>query len=392
MSAKDSTNISELTITLKTFFGFEEVLKEELEEMGYTQIEILNRAVQIKGTWADVYSLNYTCRCAISVLVQLASFRIEKEEDLYKKASKIDWTELFDADKTFAVKGAIFSTIFRHSQYPFLLVKDAIVDQFREKGMDRPNVQVKAPQVMFDLYIREKEVVISLNTSGAPLFHRGYRESVGDAPLNEVVAAGLIRMSGWDRKTPFYDPFCGSGTLLIEAAMLALDMPAAIERTHFAFKNFRNFDHQLWTDLTENTWTRPNTMEVEIAGSDSSADMMMKAKRNLRGLGLARWVEVKPDAFLESKKPFENGMIVTNPPYGERMGVEVEELYDELGTWLKHSMTGFTAWIISSNDEALKKIGLKPSKKIKVFNGDLECSFRKFDLFDGSKKDQVTMD
>jgi putative N6-adenine-specific DNA methylase len=387
MKSIDEQVNGELTITLKTFFGFENVLKEELEEMGYTQIEVLNRAVQVKGTWADVYSLNYTCRCAISVLVQLAHFRIDKEEDLYKKALKIDWVSIFDPNKTFAVKGAIFSTIFRHSQYPFLLVKDAIVDSFRDKGFDRPNVQVKAPQVMFDLYIREKEVTISLNTSGAPLFHRGYRDSVGDAPLNEVVAAGLVRMSGWDRKTPFYDPFCGSGTLLIEAAMLALGMPAAIERTHFAFKNFKNFDAQLWSDLTENTWTRPASMDVEIFGSDQSAEMMMKAKRNLRGLGLARWIEVKPEAFSEMKKPFEKGFIVTNPPYGERMGDEIEELYDELGTWLKHEMSGYTAWVISSNGDALKKIGLRPTRKVKVFNGDLECSFRKFELFEGSKKD-----
>lgn len=388
MNMQDKSQKSTYTITLKTFFGLEEVLKGELEEMGYSDITVLNRAVQMEGTLKDVYYLNYWCRCAISILVQIEKFRIKDEQDLYKKAAKIDWTSYFDEKKTFAVKGAIFSQLFRHSQYPYLLVKDAIVDQFRDQGKERPNVQVKTPQVLFDLYIRENEVTISLNTTGAPLFQRGYRDSVGEAPLNEVVAAGLLRMTEWDKKTPLYDPFCGSGTILIEAAMMALNMPPAIERQHFAFKNFKNFDAELWASITDNAYERPAELPVQIFGSDKSAEMMMKAKRNLRGLGLARWIDVKPDAFQDSKKPFEKGMVITNPPYGERMGEEVEEMYDEFGTWIKHELTGFTCWVISSNQEAFKSIGLRPERKIKLFNGDLECSFRKFSIYEGSKKDQ----
>lgn len=390
MSKPDKSQNSTFIITLKTFFGLEEVLKGELEEMGYSNIQILNRAVQMEGTLEDVYKLNYWSRCAISVLVQIAKFKIKDEQDLYKKASKIDWTSYFDERKTFAVKGAIFSQLFRHSQYPYLLVKDAIVDQFRDLGRERPNVQVKTPQVLFDLYIRENEVTISLNTTGAPLFQRGYRDSVGEAPINEVVAAGLLRLAEWDKKTPLYDPFCGSGTILIEAAMMALNMPPAIERQHFAFKNFKNFDADLWSSITENAYERPNELPVQLFGSDKSAEMMMKAKRNLRGLGLARWIEIKPDAFQDSKKPFENGMVITNPPYGERMGEEMEEMYDEFGTWIKHELTGFTCWVISSNQDAMKSIGLRPERKIKLFNGDLECTFRKFSIYEGSKKDQYS--
>lgn len=385
--ADNNDNPDQVILTLKTFFGLEEVLKEELLEMGYTDIQVLNRAVQFQGTWSDVYYLNLHVRTAIAVLVQIASFRIDKEEDLIKKASRIDWSLYFSNDKTFAVKGAIFSKIFRHSQYPFLLVKDAIVDHFRDKKEPRPNVQLKAPQVMFDLYIREREVTISLNTSGAPLFQRGYRDSVGEAPLNEVVAAGMLRLSGWDKKTNLYDPFCGSGTILIEAALMAADVPPAIERQHFAFKNFNNFDSVLWNTLVEEGQKRIVDLPCEIFGSDKNEDMMMKAKRNLRGVGLARLVDVKPESFQDMKKPFESGMIITNPPYGERMGSGIEEMYDELGTWFKHEMTGFTCWVISSNEEAFKCIGLRPERKIKVFNGDLECSFRKFTIYDGSKKD-----
>ena len=189
--------------------------------MGYDKIEFLNRAVRISGSWEDVYFLNLYIRCAISILVEIEHFFIKSEDDLYKKAAGIYWNEIFSANKTFAIKGAVFSTIFKNTHYPFLVLKDAIVDCFRETQNERPNIDLKKPQVLFDLYIKENEVTISVNTSGLPLFQRGYREEVGEAPLNEVVAASLIRQSGWDRTTTFMDPFCGSGTILIEAAFLA---------------------------------------------------------------------------------------------------------------------------------------------------------------------------
>ncbi len=215
-----------ITIVVKTFFGLEDALQEELVELGFLESEKLNRAVRLKGTWKDVYFLNLHLRCALSILVELRTFQIREENDLYKEASRIDWHTLFNVDKTFAVKGAVNSTLFNHSHFPFLLVKDAIADVFRKETGERPDVNIKTPQVVIDLYVREKEGVISINTSGLPLFHRGYRQSTGDAPLNEVVAAGLIRMSKWDRKSTFIDPFCGSGTLLIEAALLASGIPS----------------------------------------------------------------------------------------------------------------------------------------------------------------------
>jgi putative N6-adenine-specific DNA methylase len=396
MATEDDINKNESTgqliITIKTFYGLEQVLKEELEELGYSDITILNRAVQLAGEWKDVYFMNLHLRCAVSVLVQIAKFRIKDEEDLYKKAFKIDWTQYFDNTKTFAVKGAVFSKLFRHSQYPHFLLKDAIVDKFRDLGMERPDVNVKQPQVVFDLYIQETECIVSLNTSGVPLFQRGYRESVGEAPLNEVVAAGLIRMSGWDKKTDLYDPFCGSGTILIEAAMLAANIPSNIERHHYAFKNFKNFQAEVWDEIYESANKRCASLPCKIMGSDLSQDMMLMAKRNLRGLPVGRFVEVSADDFADVKKPFETGMMITNPPYGERMGTDIPEMYEALGDWMKKEMTGCTCWIISASEEGFKSVGLRPTRKLRLYNGDLECSFRKFEIYAGSKKDRYDDD
>lgn len=379
--------LSENTITLKTFYGLEDVLKSELEEFGYTNVEVLNRAVQVKGTWRDVYFLNLNVRCAISVLVQIASFKIKSEEDLYKKALKINWKEYFSVDKTFAVKGAVFSSIFRHSQYPFLLVKDAIVDTFRKNSNERPNVNVKSPQVLFDVYINNENVTVSLNTSGVPLFQRGYRQSVGEAPLNEVVAAGLIKLSGWNKKEPFIDPFCGSGTLLIEAALIAANIPPCIERFHYAFKNFVNFNPDVWDDIYNKAEKKCNTFEPTILGFDQNPDMVLKAKRNLRGLPIGRFLKVEISDFQSIKElEISSGVMISNPPYGERMGEGLEELYEELGDFMKNKLKGFECWIISSNVSALKSVGLKPSRKMRLFNGDLECSFRRYSIYEGSKK------
>ena len=375
-----------VTITLKTFFGLEEVLKEELIELGYSDVKVLNRAVQITGTWKDVYFLNLHSRCAISVLVEIAKFNIRHEDDLYKKCMKIDWTEFFDIDKTFAVKGAIYSDFFKHSQLPFLLVKDAIADTFRNKYGKRPDVHIKVPQVLFDVYINDSSVTISLNSSGVPLFQRGYRQSAGEAPLNEVVAAGLVRMSGWDRKSTFVDPFCGSGTILIEAAMLAANIPSSIERQHYAFKNFNNYDSQLWDEVYEAANKRCQSLPCKIIGSDITPDMIMKTRRNLKGVAVGRFIETEICSFNELKRPEESGVMVTNPPYGERMGDDIDELYEGIGDWMKNVMQGYSCWIISASEEGFKSVALRPDRKIKLFNGDLECSFRKFTIYEGSKK------
>lgn len=381
--------MADLKLTIKTFYGLEGVLKDELEEHGYDGVELLNRAVSLKANWSDVYYLNVHLRCAISVLVELKSFKLNTERDLYDQAVKFAWEELFTVDKTFAVKGAIHTDIFRHSQYPFLLLKDAVVDRFRDKSGERPDINVKTPQVLLDLYISEDRAVISLNTSGAPLFQRGYRDSVGEAPLNEVVAAGLLRLSGWDRKTDLIDPFCGSGTIAIEAALMAAGLPATMERRHYAFKNLCNFDKELFEAIFERIEKRVKELPCGIYASDSSAEMVTKTRRNLRALPVGRFVHTEVCSFDEVRKRNPQGMIITNPPYGERMGDEIDELYAGIGSWLKHEMSGYTCWIISSNNEALKRIGLKPDSKMRLFNGSLECSFRSYSVFEGKRVEML---
>ena len=379
----------ELIITLKCFFGFEETLKEELLEYGYDQIEILNRAIQIRGTWKDVYYLNLHSRCSISILVEIASFRIKTENDLYQSASKIKWSNIFDVNKTFAVKGAIYSDIFTNTHYPYLLVKDAIVDHFRDKTGDRPNIEIKRPQVLIDVYIRNNQVTISVNTSGNPLFQRGYRNAAGEAPINEVVAASLIRMSGWDRKTNLMDPFCGSGTILIEGALLATGIPSNIERQHYAFKNFKNFDRNLWDEIYDKAIRIVRKLPCKFLGSDISDEMVLKSRRNLREFSFGRFIEISGKPFSEVRKSEEPVFIISNPPYGQRLEIE-EELYAQIGSWLKHEIKEGTACIISSSEEGFKSIGLKHSKKVKVYNGNLDCSFRCYELFEGKRKDSLS--
>jgi putative N6-adenine-specific DNA methylase len=270
----------------------------------------------------------------------------------------------------------------RNTHYPFLLIKDGIVDHFRDNNKERPSIDTKHPKIVIDLYLNDKEGVISVNTSGLPLFQRGYRTSTGIAPINEVVAASLIRLSGWDRKQAFYDPFCGSGTLLIEAALLATGIPSNIERTHYAFKNLANFDADVWDNIYENAPRVVRSLPCSISGSDISDEMVIKARRNLRGFSFGRFIEVSSKDFREITDKNGIEFILTNPPYDERMQLEDEELYQHLGTWMKHTMQEVPTWIISSNKEGFHAIGLKPSKKIEVFNGDIKCSFRRYDTYD----------
>lgn len=379
-----------LKITIKTLFGLEEVLQEELNEMGYESV-ILNRAVQLQGELKDVYYLNLHCRCALSILIEIANFRFRNEKDLYHQAKKINWTDLFDVNKTIAIKGFVKSTLFRHSQYPFLLLKDAIVDVFRDITNCRPDINKDRPQVVLDLHINENMATISMNTSGAPLYQRGYRENVGEAPINEVLAAGLIKLTKWDKKSPLIDPFCGSGTILIEAMLLAANVPSMIERRHYAFKNFKNYDEKLWQEIYDEAYSKMRSIKnlpVMIKGSDISSEMVLKTKRNLRVFPFGRFVETSKASFDELKDlNIESGTMITNPPYGERIGGHIGDLYSEIGDWMKKELNGFDCWVISSSEDGLKAIGLKASSKTKLFNGSLECSFRSFNIYKGSKKE-----
>jgi putative N6-adenine-specific DNA methylase len=381
-----------LVITVKTIYGFEEILQEELNELGYSKVEKGNRSVQLQGNWKDVYRINYLSRLAISVLVEIEQFHIHSEDDLYKQARKIDWTKFFDVGKTFSVKGAVFSKLFNHTNYPILVVKDAIVDTFRDQLGERPNVELKSPQVVIDVYIADKKVVLSLNTSGVPLFQRGYRQQTGEAPMNEVLAAGLLRLSGWDRKSTLIDPMCGSGTIAIEAALWAANIPSLIERNHFAFMNFASFDSAEWEEVRQEGNDRPVQLDFPIIASDMDAAMIRKAQRNARVAPIGKMIQFETAEFTAFDPPEGGGTLIMNPPYGERMGDEVIALYEAVGDTFKQKYAGYSCWVVSSNIDAIKRVGLKPNSKIKVFNGSLECSFRLFEVFEGSLKDKLAPD
>lgn len=383
---KRTKSMDKIKITLKTMYGLEPALMQELSELGYPKAEQLNRAVRIEGTWSDVYFLNMYIRTGLNILVELTSFTFDSKESLYKNVSKIDWPSYFDVSKTFAVKGAVHTDVFPHSQLPLLIVKDAIVDTFRNKLGERPNVELKKPQIMIDAHLSNKTCTISINTSGAPLYQRGYRTETGEAPLNEVVAAGLLFLSGWDRKSALIDPFCGSGTIPIEAALLASGIPPNIERHHFAFKNLVNFDKAAWEKIVEDAPKRPVKLDFPIFASDADQLMVTKAKRNIRALPVSRNVQFQIEDFEKVQLPEGKATLICNPPYGERMGDEIEALYQRMGDWFKTKLAGYECWVISSNEDALKNIGLKPSRKIKLFNGSLECSFRNYSMYEGSKK------
>ena len=379
----------DMQIVAKTFFGFEDLLAEELRTLGAKNVEIGNRIVKFEGNQSFMYKCNIWLRTAISVLMPIETFRFKDEQDLIKKLSFIKYSSYFSVNKTFAVKGAVNSTLFNHSQYPLLLLKDAIADHFRDSFGKRPTVDKGKPNVVFDLHIDENECTVALNSSGAPLFQRGYRKNVGDAPLNEIVAAGLIMRSGWDKKSDLIDPFCGSGTICIEAALMANDMPSMIERKSFGFKHWKDYDVNLFEALQDEIPRRPKKdLKFKIIGSDTDTDMINMARDNARMLPVDNILSFEAKDFRDVTPPSETGMLITNPPYGERLEVEdIEALYGDMGTFFKHKMGGYDCWVLSASVEGLKSVGLKPSKKIRVYNGDLECDFRQYQIFAGKLKE-----
>ena len=363
-------------------------MSQELKDFGYNEHELHNRAISLKGGLKDVYFLNLHLRTAISILLEFEKFSIRTDSELYHKLKKIDWTSIFDLDKTFSVRGAVNSKMFKHSQFPVLVCKDAIVDSFTQKFGERPNVDVKSPDLVFDLHIRDKYVTVSLNSSGVPLYQRGYRSRTGVAPINEVLAAGMVLMTGWRGETDFYDFFCGSGTLLIEAALIANEIPPNIVRKGFAFQKWKNFDEKLWDEIFQAANSRPKReLKSRIIGSDIDAEVIRAARNNIKKLPLGRSIEFQIKSFEDFEPLTDNGILISNPPYGKRINPDhILEMYQGIGDKLKKDFNGFDCWVISSNMEVMKFIGLKPSKKVKLFNGSEECSFRKFEVYQGSKK------
>ena len=379
---------NEFKMIAKTLMGLEEVLGKEIEDIGGKDIEIINRAVSFTGDMETLYRANYTCRTAIAILKPIAEFEANNENELYDQIYQIRWEHILDVDCRFVIDPAVNSKIFRHSKYAALKSKDAIVDRFRKLFNQRPTIDLDDPDYYLGLHIYENKVTVLLNSSGESLHKRGYRQMVGLAPINEVLAAGLIKLSGWQCDSHFFDPMCGSGTLLIEAAMLANNIPAQYYRRKYAFKKWKEYNIAEWKRVIEQEDRKMKEFEYEIWGSDMSENAIDSARENIKFAKLHLDIQLFNKPFKNQDPPEGKCMVITNPPYGERLkGDWLNELYENIGARLKHDYgQDKTVWLISADFEAIKHIGLKPSKKIPLMNGALDCRFLKYELYDGSKK------
>jgi putative N6-adenine-specific DNA methylase len=378
-----------MNLVAKTLFGLENILAEELAELGAAEIKIANRAVLFTGNKELLYKINYCSRLALSVLVTVANFRIRSKEDLYSKASAINWSELMDADTSFSVMPVVNSTLFTHSGYPGLILKDSVADYFRKKKGIRPSVNGDNPDLLINLHISNDNVTISLDSSLVPLYKRGYRTEQGTAPLNEVLAAGILKLSAWDHSSPLFDPMCGSGTILVEAGMMANNIPPGKFRNIFGFTRWKGFDDELFMRVRQENDANILSGNARISGSDISELAVKNTLANLKSAGLGDQIAVEVKDFRNVENTMKNGFLVTNPPYGERLKHEdMDELYSMIGTMLKHSFSGNKAWIITSGKEYLKNIALKPMAKYTLYNGALECILAGYELYEGSRKPQ----
>ena len=369
----------------KTMFGLEEILADELRKLGAQNVKPMNRAVSFKGDKGFMYKANLNLRTALRILKPIAHFQAHDEKELYKELCKIDWTEIFNLNTTFATHATTHSEFFTHSKYASLVMKDAIVDTFRKKFNKRPDVDPEMPDISINLHIAKHTCTVSLDSSGESLHKRGYKSDAVIAPMNEVLAAGLILLSDWNRISNFHDPMCGSGTLLIEAALIAHNIPANIFRNKFGFEGWKDFDEELWEMIKEVSLEKEIHYYGKITGSDNFQKAVRISRENIENALFYENIKVTKSDFFETRiNP--GTFVIFNPPYGERIDLGVTDFYEKVGTTLKHKYEGCSIWIISSDIENMKFIGLRPSRKIKVMNGKLECSFRNFEVYEGSKK------
>lgn len=387
----------------KTFKGLEEVLAKELIELGANDVQLERRAVSFRGDKALLYRANLCLRTASRILVPIVEAtltpkkkNIAPEDLLYEAVKRVEWSRYMSVENTFAINATVYSDTFRNSRFVTYRVKDAIADYWMEHADKRPSVAVEAPDILINVHIAKEHLTLSLDSSGESLHKRGYRVANTEAPINEALAAGMLLMAGWKGQSDFYDPMCGSGTLLIEAALIARNIAPGVFRQAFAFEKWPDFDAELWSDIY-NDDSQEHEFTHKIYGSDASFYAIQQAAKNIKSAGVQKDVELKQirmeeiKAITNNQSPLTNPspLVMLNPPYGERLksNKEMEDLYSAIGSTLKHQFAGATAWIISSNDAAMKCIGLKPSRKVRLLNGELDCQFNRYDLFQGKRKD-----
>ena len=377
-----------MKLIAKTFAGLEQLLAGELTALGANDIEIGNRMVSFSGDKEMLYRANFCLRTAVKILKPIREFKASDADEVYEQAKKIEWDKIMDVDDTFVVDAVVFSEEFRHSRFAAYRVKDAIADYFRDRTGKRPNVGISNPDIRVNLHIAEHDVTISLDSSGESLHHRGYKVANVAAPLNEVLAAGMIMLTGWDGQCDFIDPMCGSGTILIEAALIARNIYPGVFRKEFAFEKWKDFDPDLF-DSIYNDDSQEREFTHRIYGYDINHSAVAIATENVKSAGVNQIVEIAQRDVRDFEQPAEPAIIVTNPPYGERITTDdILGLYEAIGTTLKHSFVGGDAWILSYHEECFDRIGFRPSTRFILYNGALECEFRKYQVFAGKLKER----
>lgn len=372
----------------KTLYGFEPLLAKELRQLGAMDVKEGVRAVAFTGDTGFLYKANLSLRTAVKILKPIHSFRVMSEQDLYQGVRRMDWSKYMDVDDTLAVDATIHSDHFSHSQYVALKTKDAIVDQFRDNQGRRPNVDLSFPSLRINVHIEKETCNISFDSSGSSLHKRGYRSATNIAPINEVLAAGMLLHSGWSGQSDFLDPMCGSGTILIEAAMIACNIPPNINREDFGFMRWADWDESLFEKIKDSCMKKLREFHFSIRGYDKAPSAVMKAEENVRNAHLEDYINIQQFDFFKSKKQHPRHLhMLFNPPYGERLSaLNIPEFYANIGDTLKQGYPGTEAWFVSSNFEGMKHVGLRPSRRIKLFNGSLEAKLLKYDIYEGSKK------
>jgi len=376
-------------LAAKTSSGLEEILANEIKALGGQNITLGNRAVFYEGDLKVIYKSNYFLRTALRVLKEIEFFHFKNVEQFYLKCKNIDWVQYFGVEQSFVIHSTVGNSVdFTNSMFASLKAKDAIADYFRNKLGKRPNVDTENPEIVIDLHIHGDTCVVSLDSSGESLHKRGYRMNQGEAPLNEVLASGMIQLAGWSGNSDFLDPMCGSGTLPIEAAMIAYNIPAGKFRKNYAFENWNDYDQLLFDDIKKSTIKKD--FKYNIYASDISGSNLLNAQTNARRALVFNKIKFQVSDFKDLNFDFQNGMIIINPPYGERLKEKgLNELYAMIGERLKHQYAGSTAWILSSSMESFKYVGLKPEIRLDLYNGALKCKFNKYKMFTGKRNERI---
>jgi len=381
--------MKDLKLTATTFFGLEAILAQELRNLGAKNVVEANRAVYFEGDLGFLYKANYNLHTALRVLWEISSVKnVYKSAHLYDAIHQINWNRFMSVNQTFRIDVTGQTQYFKNTRFIALKAKDAIVDQFRSQYDQRPDIDLKNPNIRIILHFQDQKLHILLDSSGESLHKRGYRTQTNIAPLNEVLAAGIVALSGWQGHRDLLDPMCGSGTILIEAAMMQMYIPANINRAKFSFQNWQNYDADLFEIIKNSSLKKIRELPLgtTLAGYDKAPSAVEKARQNIKNANLEAFITISAADFFKTKRPQRDTLLLFNPPYDERLSIDVVNFYKKIGDTLKQNYPDTEAWLLVGNLQALKSVGLRPSRRIKLFNGKLEARLVQYKLYKGTKK------